>query len=340
MAAFRMIDVHILRKGVQNRPFNSDKSYASMSNDITLTVVIPAYNDAQGLQRTLPGVTRTCSERGWQVIVVNDASSDSTPEVLAQFPDVLVIENRHNMGYGASLKKGILAACTEWVVTMDADGQHRLDDLVRLSEMTEGFDAVLGARTKDSNAPFVRKPGKWVLSRVANFLSGEKIPDINCGLRLLRKNIMTKLFSITSDRFSFSTSTTICLLALGCRVLFAPVTIEERIGKSSVRQIRDGLYTIMIILRLITLFSPLKIMLPAGAGMILLGVVYQFGVFIFDGFNIEDVTVLLLLSGLMTFFMGLLTDQISGLRREVLLQDIKIDQLCLGAPPNSKPKGH
>lgn len=294
-----------------------------------LTILIPSYNDALGLQRILPDLIKACSKREWRIIVVNDFSNDDSANVLSKFTDeVFVINNETNMGYGASIKRGILAADTEWVATMDADGQHRIEDLERLASFaTVNCDAIIGNRTIASHAPINRRPGKWILHHAANFITGRKIPDINCGLRILRRDIMLRLLSITSDRFSFSTSTLICLLQLDCRVKFAPVLVAQRIGRSNVRQLKDGFYTLLLMNRLIFLFKPLRIVLPAGVLCLVLSALSLIAHFLLEGSNITDSTVFLGLAGLIICFMGLLGDQVSGLRRDILLHDLKIEQL-------------
>ena len=295
----------------------------------SLTVIIPAYNDATGLTRVLDELLPQAAAFHWHIIVVNDASTDDTISVLQRYANrITVINNDYNSGYGASIKRGILHASTEWIATMDADGQHRVSDLVKMFGMLhKGVDALLGARTLGSHAPWVRRPGKWVLKYTANFLAKQYIPDLNCGLRVMRRDIVLQLFTVTSDRFSFSTSSTIVLLQLGCRVQFVPVLVEARIGKSTVKQIRDGLYTIMLILRLIFLFHPLRIMLPIGFG--LMGAAFVlFCASHSNEFAAPKTILLLFLSGLQVFLSALIADQNSSLRRDFLLQKIRMDQLC------------
>lgn len=293
-----------------------------------LTVIIPAYNDAGGLARVLDELLPRAAERDWRVIVVNDASTDDTGAVLQRYANrITVITNDYNRGYGASIKRGILYADTEWVATMDADGQHRITDLADMHAMLHsGIDALLGARVTGSHAPWTRRPGKWVLRFTASFLGKQHIPDINCGLRVMRREIMLELFTVTSDRFSFSTSSTIVLLQLGCRVRFVPVFVGPRIGKSTVKQIRDGFYAVMLILRLIFLFHPLRVMLPIGLGLMGIAVVL-FCLSLVSDFSAPKSFLLFFLSGLQVFLSGLIADQNSGLRRDFLLRKIHMDQL-------------
>ena len=291
-----------------------------MDRDQNLTVIVPAYNEEEGLRTVLPGLVECCAQKGWDLIVVDDGSSDATAEVASAFsPHLRLIRLEHNQGYGAAIKKGVRKARTGWVATFDADGQHRLEDLIALAEQREGVDAVIGRRTKGSHVDPVRAPGKWILGRVANFLVGSSLPDINCGLRVIRTRAVRTIANITSDRFSFSTSTLVGLIKMGYVVHFAPVMVSRRLGKSTVRQMRDGFYTILLILRLITLFEPLRIMLPLSAGLILLGAAYQIISFFLYGWDIIDTTVLLCLSGVIILAMGLIADQVSALRRELTL---------------------
>jgi len=294
-----------------------------------LTVIIPSYNDAQGLASTLDELLAYTEKRGWDVIVVNDSSTDNTEEMLQQYADrITSITNETNLGYGGALKRGMLAASTEWVATMDADGQHRIDDLEKLAaRISPKVDAIIGKREKDSHVPRSRVPGKWVLAFAANFITGRNIPDINCGLRILRRDLMIQIFSITSDRFSFSTSTLICLLAMGSRVEFVHVIVEERIGKSAVKQARDGLYTLMLMLRLVTLFKPLRIFLPIAFVVFALGFINQLYVFAVYGWDLTTATVLSFIGSLIIFTMALIADQISGLRRDVLLHSFNLKRL-------------
>lgn len=294
---------------------------------IELTVIIPSYNDAAGLAKVLPDLINDTQEQGWRIIVVNDGSTDDTTTILKQYAEqITIVNNEHNMGYGASLKRGIWIAATEWIATMDADGQHRLQDLKNMAQQTVGYDAVIGSRVSASHAPLSRRPGKWFLRKMSHLLTGHNVSDLNCGLRILRREIMLHLFSITSDRFSFSTSTTVALMQLGCRVNFFPVLIAPRVGKSTVRQVRDGFDTLLRITRLVFLFHPLRIVLPVGLLLLLAGFVrgvYEVLVYA----HLSSSTQLLAICGVIIFFMALLADQVAGLRRDILLRDLRQMQL-------------
>lgn len=293
-----------------------------METNCNLTVIIPAYNEAEGLGIVLPPIVQACRMRGWKLIVVNDASDDSTGQICRQFePDLKLINNSRNIGYGASIKRGLRWAKTEWIATFDADGQHSLQDLLRLFQETDNCDAVIGRRRSKSHVDPTRIVGKWILGKVVNMLVGQKIPDINCGLRIIRRSLLNAISHLTADGFSFSTSTLVTLLKMGWEVKFIDITAQKRIGKSVVRQTRDGLQTILLIIRLITLFDPLRIMLPVGGATFLVGLVYQLVNIFLNGWDIYDLTTLLCVIGIMIALLGLVADQISALRRELTLRD-------------------
>jgi glycosyltransferase involved in cell wall biosynthesis len=289
----------------------------------TVTIIIPAFNDAEGLAHTLEELLPFAEKYCWSIIVVDDCSTDKTADIAANFTGkrVTLLRNLSNLGYGASIKRGILAAKTTFVATMDADGQHRVEDLLQIvSELDDSVDAVIGVRTVESHMPLFRRPGKWILKHTANFLSNSKIPDINCGLRIFRRDIIIQFFSFVSDRFSFSTSCLISLLRLNCNVRYTHVTIKKRIGKSSVKQMRDGLYTLMLIIRLIFLFKPMRILFPIAIIVASLGIIFLF-IHIFIA-KMTVTTILVWLSGFFLFLFCLLADQVSGMRRDFIVREI------------------
>jgi glycosyltransferase involved in cell wall biosynthesis len=298
-----------------------------MNESISLTVVVPSYNDAEGLRKVLPLLVTSCRNRGWRIIVVDDGSTDGTSEVLGQFSgEIRVIKNETNLGYGASIKRGIVAADSEWVGTFDADGQHRVEDLEKLAAEAGCCDAVIGKRENNSHCSLMRLPGKWILGKVANILVGRRIPDINCGLRVLRRRAMLGILRLTSDSFSFSTSSLIALMKLGYNVNLVPVTTQHRVGNSTVHQMKDGFNTILLILRLITLFDPLRIMLPFSAFFFVVGVIYQVTSFVLLGFSLNKLTLLLWIFSITIFLVALIADQISALRREMAIYPLNQKQ--------------
>jgi len=279
-----------------------------------VSIVIPAFNEEQGLPRVLDAL-RAWSERGAEIIVVDDGSTDHTAEVAAR-TGVRVIRHHHNKGYGASLKAGIRAAERDIVVTFDADGQFDVNDIARLVNALHHSDMVVGVRPQGAGSPTIRKPGKWLLGKTANYLTQTKIPDLNCGLRALRAEIARRFLNLLPNGFSFTTTLTLAMFKDGYNVDYVPVTVHPRTtGTSSVRA-ADGLNTLLLIIRIIALFDPLKVFLPASAILFLVGIAYSIlDSFAFGRLNIAAGAVVLFVSAIMVFMFGILADQVSAIRR-------------------------
>lgn len=286
-----------------------------------LTVIIPAYNEEAAIGKVLAELFPTALSEGWKIIVVDDASKDSTHDIAARAgtgnSNIEVIRHRRNLGYGAAVKTGVKHSTTDWVATFDADGQHPAAELLKLSKSADDADAVIGVRTRESASTAIRVPGKLALKALAKIITGIDVPDINCGLRVIRRKALLKIFGLTCDGFSFSTSTLFALLNMGFYVKYELVTTRKRIGESTVRQVRHGLETILLILRLITLFNPLRIFLPVAATLATSGFLWVTASFLSGSYVINKFALLTILSGIFVFFFALLQDQISSLRREL-----------------------
>lgn len=283
-----------------------------------ISIIIPAFNEAEGISDTLEELTGFISGKSWEIIVVNDGSTDSTAEILKKFSNIRVISHPLNKGYGAALKTGIRNAQSETVVFFDSDGQHNPEDIPRLLEKLPEADMVVGQRTKVSKDEWIRKPGKWVLAIVANFLAGRKIPDLNSGLRAINKSIIHPLLEIFPDGFSFSTTSTIAFFKLSFRVAYVPITTRSRVGKSTVKQAKHGPEVLLLILRLITLFSPLRIFLNVSIFLFIIGFGYQVEEIIRRGWHVVNGALLLIISSVLVFLFGLIADQLSSLRLAIL----------------------
>lgn len=283
-----------------------------------LTVIIPCYNEELGIDQTILDLLPYSEKYNWKILIIDDGCTDSTPEILNKRGAVIeVIKHTVNQGYGASLKTGILNSQTEYIAFYDADGQHNPEDLKRMVDGISDYDMLIGARGSDSHQNFLRKPGKWVLSKVANYLTNRKIPDLNSGLRVIKREKIKNLLHLFPDGFSFSTTSTIAFMYLSQNVEYFPIRVKKRVGKSSVRQIKHGSSTLLLILRLIVLFNPLKVFLPISFWMIFIGIVYEiiFGiVLLYPDVKLIAAAFFLILTGIMIFFFGLIADQISAMR--------------------------
>jgi glycosyltransferase involved in cell wall biosynthesis len=275
-------------------------------------VIIPAYNEGQ----TIGDVVRQVREKAAkaEVLVVDDGSSDDTAAA-AEEAGAIVIQNPYRLGYGGALKRGIGKSTKPYLVFLDGDGQHLPSDVPRLMKALDESDIVIGVRSGPSASSWTRKPFKLILGWVANFVSGHRIPDLNCGFRAVRKEALIPFLHLMPNGYSFSTSSTLAFLTSGGIVKYVSVaSIPREAGNSSVSIWRDGLNTFILVLRIVTLFNPLRVFLPASLGLITVGVVYQLYT-LTQIFRIVSGAVLLILSGVIIFFFGLLADQISLMRK-------------------------
>ena len=278
-----------------------------------MTIVIPAFNEDATIGEVIEQAREHCKDFLKEIIVVDDGSTDNTSAV-AEKAGARVISHKQNRGYGASLKTGIRAAQTEFILNMDADGQHRAADVVRLWEQSKDFDMVVGNRIKLLHSPIARMPGKWVLRIMANYLTRRSIPDLNSGLRLIRKSIAVKYLHLCPAGFSFSTTMTMVMLNRGYVVHYVPIEVDKRTGGSTV-SLLTGLEAIILILRIATLFSPLRVFLPVSVLFGTFGFLWALPIF-WAGEGVSTGALLILLTAVILFMLGLLSDQISQMRLE------------------------
>jgi len=186
-----------------------------------LTVVIPAYNEEHGLTKVLPELSENL-ENGWEVIVVDDGSTDKTAEIVKEYEKIRLVKHPYNKGYGAALKTGIRAAKNEAILLMDSDGQHSIKDFHRIiKKFREGdYDLVIGARSSEAYQVKTRVPGKFLLTKTAEYLMGTKIKDLNSGLRIFKKSKVVPFFNILPNSFSFSTTSTLAFLKEAYNVVY------------------------------------------------------------------------------------------------------------------------
>ncbi len=290
-----------------------------------LTVVIPAYNEELALADTLAALIPVARRNHWDILVVNDGSTDDTGAVLTGIPDIRYISHPYNKGYGASLKTGIGAAFSPWIAFYDADGQHRPADLENMARhnKTHQSDMVVGARGKDSYRDKRRSVGKWLLKKIANRLAERKIPDLNSGLRIVKRDTIIPMLHLFPNGFSFSTTSTIAFFNLGFAVEYYPIKVNKRVGKSSVKQFKDGAGIIILMIRLILLFNPLRVFLPASFYLLVVGLIYEviWGILLSPLHpRLIPAAFFTILTSILVFFFGLVVDQISELRKHLSLK--------------------
>ena len=277
-----------------------------------VSVVIPVYNEEESILELLQGLSQFLEKNDihHEVIVVNDGSKDRTAEIIRESGlRVELIEHGRNRGYGASLKTGIKSAQYDYVVTIDADGTYHYQDIKMLLEEAVENDMVVAARTGHHvSIPVIRRPAKWAITKLANYLTGEHIPDLNSGFRLLKKNIVNKFVKILPDGFSFTATITLAMLTNNYKIKYITTNYYKRKGKSKIRPIRDTINFVQLIARTILYFDPLKIFLPVSAIMFFASAVVFFYTLFFKE-KLRDTTVLLLfLTGIILLAIGMLSD--------------------------------
>ena len=283
-----------------------------------ISVISPAYNEAEGIGQTLAELTQEARLHAAEIIVVDDGSCDGTSEQVAAFERVRQIQHRKNRGYGSAITSGIRASSGHYVIWFDADGQHRTEDLLTVVDrlMNSNLDYCIGVRDERSYDVASRKLGKLVLRYAVRFAAGQPVRDFNSGLRGFRRDVILPYLHLLPKGFGASTTTTLLMLERGYYGEEVPIIVRPRVGQSSVKQIRDGLRTLLIILRLILLFKPLVFFGGIGVALILVGSVYGFyeALRIRAGFPVFAALIIIL--GVQALFFGLLNDQISTMRRE------------------------
>jgi glycosyltransferase involved in cell wall biosynthesis len=282
-----------------------------MAEPAATTVIIPAYNEGAAVGQVVAGLKTVAA---WhEILVIDDGSTDDTSQH-AGAAGAHVIRHPYNKGNGAAVKTGIRHAVSDYVLVLDADGQHSPADALRLIEPLGEYDLVVGARSRESQAGTTRRLGNDVLNALAGYLAERRIPDLTSGFRAARRRCLVEFIHLLPNGFSTPTTTTLSFLRAGYNVRFEPITARARGGESSkIRLARDGPKFFLILLKVITIFSPLKIFLPVSAAAFALGIVYGIGNYILHA-RIPNGAVILLMFAAMVFLVGLVSEQIATLR--------------------------
>lgn len=278
-----------------------------------ISVVIPAYNEELAIGDDLRTVQSALAGAGldYEIIVVDDASTDRTAEIVRGFPDVRLISHPYNRGEGAARTTGLRACRGDIFVTTDADGTYPNQDIPRLLAALEGYDMVIGARKKEAGTMrWLRTPAKTFIRLLASYLTATHIPDLNSGLRALRKGPALQFLNILPATHSWVSTITIAFLTNGYTVNFIPIDYYPRKGKSSFHPLRDTYNYLSLVVRAIVYFNPLKFFLPASLLLLLVGgakVIYDI---IAYNWHFAPSTVMLILTGVQIGALGMLADLI------------------------------
>lgn len=250
------------------------RSRALLPPGFSLSLIVPVFNEERGIADVLTSLVAVAShlEAPVEIIVVDDGSTDGTSSVLAGVEGIRVVRHKENRGYGAALKTGVRLARHEWICITDGDGTYPNESIPELAQQTHDSVMVVGARTaKGARTSWVRRPAKWLITRLACYLVQCRIPDINSGLRIIRKDVLDKYLALLPDGFSFTSTITLALLSNGHPVTYVPISYARRIGRSKIRPIYDTLNFIQLIVRMVLYFNPLRVFLPMSFALFLLG---------------------------------------------------------------------
>ena len=277
-----------------------------------VTIVVPAFNEADSIGQV---VRELRSAAPWHdVLVVDDGSTDRTSEA-AQNAGARVVRHPYNKGNGASVKTAIRAATSDWIAIVDADGQHAPGDAARLIARLGEYDLVIGARDPRTQATNGRRLGNALLNWVASYLTERQIPDLTSGFRAARREHLLEFIHLLPNGFSTPTTTTLAFIKAGYNVAFEPIAARSRVGTSKIRLASDGAKFLLILLKVITIFSPLRIFAPVSAVAFAVGAAYGAWNFLYHG-RIPNGAVVLLLFSILIMLVGLVSEQIATLRFE------------------------
>jgi glycosyltransferase involved in cell wall biosynthesis len=276
------------------------------------SVVIPAYNEAPAIGPLVAGLRGAAT---WhEILVVDDGSDDETAD-RASAAGARVIRHPYNKGNGAAVKTGIRQASGRYILIMDADGQHQPADAPRLVAHLDAYDLVVGARSSLSHASLVRRAGNHALNAIAGYLAERPIADLTSGFRAAARDGLLEFLHLLPNGFSTPTTTTLAFIKAGYSVRFEPIDAVQRLGQSKIRLGSDGVRFVVILLKTVTIFSPLRIFLPISGASFLLGASYAVWTIATQS-HVTNSSVLLILMSVVILLVGLVSEQISALRFE------------------------
>ena len=283
-----------------------------------VSIVVPCYNEENAVRETAEELVKTMEESDWnfEILMINDGSKDKTGEILDSLDlPIRVLHNDPNLGYGGTLKRGFREATHETIVITDADGTYPNKDIPKLLEFSRNHDMVVGARTGSNvKVPLIRRPAKWFITKLASYLAEYPIPDLNSGLRIMKKPVLDRFAGILPEGFSLTTTITLAMLTTGYLVKFEPIDYFHRVGQSSIRPIRDTLKFMQLIVRTVMYFRPLKVFVPASLTFLAAAIgILVYSLFFTD--QVMDVAVMtMFICSVQSMGIGLLADLIDKRR--------------------------
>lgn len=275
-----------------------------------VTILLPAYNEEQSIGQTIAAIKALYPD--FEILVVDDGSTDNTLKI-AMDAGANVWPHPYNLGNGAAIKTGLRCAAGKWVVMMDADGQHDPADIARLLEFKNQFDMVVGARNSKGQAGIHRLIANLVYNRLASYVSKFAIADLTSGFRMVKKETAAQYIYLLPNTFSYPTTLTMSYLRSGRTIKYVPINTQQRSGKSKIKLIQDGSRFFLIITKVATLFSPLRVFLPVSALFFAVGLGYYLYTFI-TAHRFSNMSALLFTTSVIIFMMGLVSEQITQMR--------------------------
>lgn len=276
----------------------------------SISIILPAKNEGESLKTLLPAIRRQCPEA--QILVVNDGSTDDT-SLICQDAGIDMVTHPYSKGNGAAVKSGARTATGEILVYMDADGQHQPEDIPRLlAKLDEGYDMVVGARNRNSQAGLHRATANGFYNRLASMMVGHRVGDLTSGFRAIKADKFRKFLYLLPNGFSYPTTITMSFFRAGYSVAYIPIHAPKRIGRSHLRIFRDGARFLLIIFKIGTLYSPLKLFAPISVAFFASGLSYYFYTFL-TLHRFTNMSALLFISAIMVFLIGLISEQITAL---------------------------
>lgn len=290
-----------------------------MDTQPELSIVIPAYNEEENLRIILPDLLAFAEERNWQVVITNDGSRDHTKEVLQGFASssrLKVVHHKLNKGYGAAIKSAIMACDTEYLITIDADGQHRLEDVEKLYRMVRTTDAdmIVGSRKGTRSATRMRAIGKSIIRFTAKLMLTVPVHDINSGMKIYRTELAKRYLHLTPNNMPYSDIITLIFISNRHLVLEEPIVVKDRLKGESTIGIQTAFETIMEIVNIIFLFNPMKIFLPISIAAFLVSMAWGLPI-VLKGNGVSTGALLGFISSLIFFFLGLIAEQLTLIRK-------------------------
>lgn len=274
-----------------------------------LSIVIPVYNEEKAISAVINDIHNTLKNKiKYEIIVVNDGSTDKTAEVLKKIKKITIKNHPYNIGNGAAIKTGVRASKGKYIQLMDGDGQHKATDILKFYKYRNEYDMIVGQRDFSKFGKWHRNIANIIYNKLASYLTDFKVKDLTSGFRLIKRDIMLTFLYLLPNTFSYPSTITLSLIKSGYFIKYVPITVFSRTGLSKIKIIKDGTRFLIIILKIIMLFSPFKIFLPASV------IAFIFGIIYFFFHNFSKLVIITIFVSILVFLLGLIAEQIAQLR--------------------------